>query len=173
MEKNHDYYWAELLNSYYLDYKKDGERVYSELVDMIKSQCNGAFGITSSASARTLTAPVAIETKIELPWEYLYECMRRSRKDFCLILPKHLKEQLDEHIVKKENYAIYGWYDEMKDAIHIFAYTGRLEEEENTAPAYDGWGRYDTYYEIVEGYVDKEAKWIESPRCRSIGLYGM
>lgn len=172
MKTDYDYEWAELLGLYYLDYRKDGQNLYSELVEMIKAQCDGAFGITSSANARSFEASVAIATKVELPWEYLFSCMRLSRKDFCLILPNHLKKSLEKHCII-EDFCIYGWYEEDKDAIHVFAYTGRIEEEENTAPAYDGWGRYDTYYEIAEGYVNKDAQWIEMPQCRYIGLYWM
>lgn len=134
---------------------------------IIETTLNGAFGVTQAARCRW-QQDRAILQKHPLPWSYLYDCMKISHKDFVLILPFEIANDLRCHITVKERLQVYGWYDETSDAIYVFAYTGKSEDEENTSPAYDGYGRYDTYYEIVEGSINKEGIWIKQPSKRYI-----
>ena len=161
--------WAEEIGKYELDYQKVGEEFYGELLDTIRKAADGAFDVASPAVCRK-SQERAICQKRELPWGYLYDCMKLSRKDFCIFLPDKIANQLLKHIVE-DNKTVYAWYDSETDSIRTFAYTGNMEDEENTYPAYDGYGRYDTYYEIVEGYVNKEGEWLKEPKLRFISLY--
>lgn len=164
--------WAELLSGYYLDYSKDGQATYNELLDLIRKACDGAFNITGQPNCRYSKQGVAIKQIKELPWEYIFDCMKASGKDFEILPPDKIKSSFGIHLHRKPA-RVYGWYDETLNAIHIFSYTGRFEEEEDTSPGYDGYGRYDTYYQIVEAWVSRKGEWVVKPKTRYVSLYVM
>lgn len=174
MTDNDSFHWCEVLRRHHFNYRLDGRDVYNELIDLIRSAADGAFGITDAANCRHRFQEMAVLQLRELPWGYLYRCMKISGKDFQIHLPPAVAQNLVRHIVREsEKDIIYGWYDPETKGVNVLAYTGRLEEEENTSPAYDGYGRYDTYYQIVEGILAPDGNsWLAEPRLRSVGLYG-
>ena len=161
--------WVDVLNGYFLDYRKDGQATYNELLDLIRNACDGAFDITSQPNCRYGKQGVAIKQIKELPWEYIFDCMKASGKDFEILPPDKIKSSFGIHLLKKQA-PVYGWYDESMDAIHLFSYTGRYEEED-TSPGYDGYGRYDTYYQIVEAWLFRDGEYVKNPKTRFISLY--
>lgn len=169
--KTYDTEWAKKLCPYELNIRSLEKELYYELIHIIRKTADGAFDIESAATCRN-SRGLAIVQKRELPWDYLYECMKLSQKDFCILLPNEMFDELIKHI-EKDRKTVYAWYDTETDSIRTFAYTGNLEEEENTYPAYDGYGRYDTYYEIVEGYLSKDGKWLKEPKRRFVSLTSM
>ena len=164
--------WAERLKAFALDYRKDGQDTYYQLLDLIRKACDGAFDIARQANCRNSKQGVAIKQVKELPWEYIFDCMRASGKDFIILPPEIVKSGFGIYLHANPS-PLYGWYDEDLDAIHLFSYTGRYEEEEDTSPGYDGYGRYDTYYQIVEGWLSRNGIWIKEPATRFVSLHTM
>ena len=164
--------WAEALGGYFLDYRKDGQAAYNELLDLIRNACDGAFNITGQPNCRYSKQSVAIKQIKELPWEYIFDCMKTSGKDFEILPTDKIKSCFGIHL-RNKSARVFGWYDETLDAIHIFSYTGRYEEEEDTLPGYDGYGRFDTYYQIVEAWVARKGEWVVKPKTRYVSLYVM
>ena len=174
MNENNSFEWCELVSICELDYRKDGERTYHELLDMIRAAADGAFDICDTATCRSLRRGMAVKQVKDLPWNYLFQCIKISDKDFQIKHPPSIARIFLKYIIKENaKDSIYAWYDSETDGIKVLAYTGRSEDEENTYPAYDGYGRYDTYYEIVEGVISPEGdSWIVTPKTRYVGLYG-
>lgn len=44
--------WAEVLSGYFIDYHKDGQATYYELLDLIRGACDGAFNIADQPNCR-------------------------------------------------------------------------------------------------------------------------
>lgn len=164
--------WAEMLKTNSLDYRKDGQEIYYGLLDLIRSACDGAFNISGQPNCRLSKQGVAIKQVKELPWEYIFDCLKASGKDFEILPPDKVKSSFGIYL-KKKRAPVYGWYDESMDAIHLFSYTGRYEEEEDTSPSYDGYGRFDTYYQIIEAWLSREGEWVVKPKTRYVSLYVM
>ena len=151
-----------------------------ETKDMVCQAAGGAFrlgdwtyrlGIHRSSTGKCITQ------ERDLPWEYLYDCIKLSRKDFIIYLPKGIAGRFFSHINygksslhyvlrEKKISRAYAWYDPKADGILVFQLTGACKDEENTYPAYDGFGRYDTLYEIVEGVIGRDGHWVKEPECR-------
>lgn len=170
MERNIRYNtdWAERLAPYELDSYRTPKDLYNQLVDEIRQVEDGAFSVTGVLKHLRSCHEVICQVK-EMPWEYMYDCMKLSLKDFCIKLPSDIADEFLAHVVEeRRKQYIYGWYDAKVDGIRVFAYTGNVEDEENTYPAYDGYGRYDTYYEIVEGVINREGKWMTELKCRYV-----
>lgn len=98
--------------------------------------------------------------------------MKASGKDFEVLPTEKIKSCFGIHLYTKPA-RVYGWYDEALDAIQIFTFTGRDKEEEDTSPGYDGYGRFDTCYQIVEAWVSQEGEWVVKPKTRYVSLYVM
>lgn len=161
--------WCRLLSVYALDYRKDGEQAYRELVEMIRGAADGAFDICDSAPCRNWRGCISVLQVKDLPWDYLYRCMMISGKDFRI---KHLPTIADG-VPDDGDSRIFAWHDSETDGVKVIAYTGNVEQEENSAPAYDGYGRFTTRFEIVEATVSPDGNsWIERPRRRFVNLYG-
>lgn len=169
---DYDTEWAEVLSGYFLDYYDDGPDTYYELLNLIRNACDGAFNIAVQPNCRHSKQGVAIKQIKDLPWEYVFDCMKASGKDFQILPHDKIQSNFGIHLQTKSA-PVYGWYDEALDAIHIFSYTGRYEEEEDTSPGYDGYGRFDTYYQIVEAWLSREGEWVKEPKTRYISLYTM
>lgn len=158
--------WCKELSKYAFDYRKDGELAYKRLIDLIRTaDGGGTFDISSTARCRLYLHNMAVVQVKDVPWDYLYVCMKTSGKDFQIKLPDGIAEAFLSHIrPDKGEQPVYAWHDPETDGVKVLAYTGRFEEEENTAPAYDGYGRFDTYYEVVEGTLNPEGTmWTEAP----------
>lgn len=141
---------------------------------MIRSVDDGAFGVCSAPNCRHHYASMAVMQLKDVPWSYLFQCMKISAKHFdSVILPPKLAPDFVKHIRADFTFCVCAWYDTEHDGIHVLAYNGHYHEEENTSPAYDGYGRYDTSYGIVEGVINADGTaWICPPSCRFVGLYG-
>lgn len=100
-----------------------------------------------------------------LPWTSTYQNLKLSGMEEKINLPFDLLRDLLRDI-ELPNPVFYGKYDEPTESTYVYAYTGRIQEEENTAPAYDGYGRYDRSREITEGYIDNKGQWIRRPEKR-------
>ncbi len=160
--------WAEMLGLYHLDYYRDGEDIYNSLIDMIRTACDGSFDIYSGF---TRGIGIVIEQIKPLPWDYMYNVMKLSRKEFAIIVPKDLRwAEIRLDYTKPLRCFIYripermlAWYDETNDCIRLKGYTGNWDQEEDTSPGYDGYGRFDSYYETIVGSVDADGNWVEQP----------
>lgn len=158
--------WCELLSLYQLNEYKDGARTYKELVEHIRSSANGAFDICDSAPCRHRKALLPVK---DVAWDYLYQCMKISGKDFIIKLPCGIDGIFMSHVDKAKRNSVYSWYDPETEGIAVLAYTGREKEEVNIYPEFDGYGRYDTYYEVVEGVLDPSGdKWIKRPKTHFV-----
>ena len=169
--ESHDTDWAKRLGPYELDWQKMDRALYGELLNSIRQAADGAFDVGSAAVCRPLQK-IAICQKKDLPWDYLYDCIKWSRKDFCILLPPCISDQFLGY-VKEDGKPVYAWYEPEADGIRVLAYTGVVEEEEDTSPGYDGYGRFDTDYEVVQGIVNREGNWIREPYLRFVSLYGV
>lgn len=164
--------WAKALSGCALDNRDAEQAKYNVLLELIRNACNGAFDIAAQPNCRHSKQGWAILQVKELPWEYVFDCMKVSGKDFRIIPPEKVNIRFGKYLHKKEA-SVYGWYEAESDAIHIFSYTGRYKEEEDTSPGYDGYGKYDTYYEIVEAWMSRDGVWVKPPKTRYISLYTM
>lgn len=154
--------WCEFLSVYELSEYVDGIRTYRELVDMIRTAADGAFDICDSARCRHRKAILPVK---EVSWDYLYQCMKISGKDFIIKIPAGIDGIFMYHINRANRGLVYAWYDSETEGVSVLAYTGIEEEDEIIYPEYDGYGRYDTSYEVVEGVLDSTGKkWIKRPR---------
>ena len=148
MEHNHDLEWAELISLYKLVRYDDGPETFESLLEMIRTACDGAFDVVFAPHIKA-PGPHIMQHKW-LPWDELFDIMKLSGKNFIIDLPQEVnwvgyrfRRDTDGEI------RVYARYDDTTDTILLRHFTGREEEEENTAPAYDGYGRYDTYYECL------------------------
>lgn len=159
--------WCEFLSVYDLSEYVDGIRTYRELVDMIRTAADGAFDICDSARCRHRKAILPVK---EVSWDYLYQCMKISGKDFQINLPSSIAGLFLKNIINIRNKEhVYAWYDSETEGVSVLAYTGREKEEEIIYPEYDGYGRYDTSYEVVEGVLDStRTKWIRRPKTHLV-----
>lgn len=160
MTQKFNYDWALVLRDYTLNNHLDGEKNYKACVDIIEEAGEGFFRITSNAICRH-SGNAIIQMK-ELPWEYLFQCMKLSDKDFLVKLPAHLQDNKFRANSDGDVY-VYAWYDDKIDAIQVFANTGDIREEEDTSPGYDGYGRFEHYYERVRGVIDANCQWKVKP----------
>lgn len=170
--------WARVLSQYRSILSNHDED--REINDMVCHAAGGAFGLGDwSYPLRIHRSSIGkcITQERDLPWEYLYDCIKLSRKDFIIFLPKGIDSHFFSHIKygrsslhygqrDKKISRAYAWYDPKADGILVFQLTGDCKDEENTYPAYDGFGRYDTLYEIVEGIIGRDGNWIKEPVCR-------
>ena len=158
-----DFEWCEFLSLYELSEYKDGIRTYRELVDMIRTAADGAFNICDSAWCRHRNA---IRPVKEVSWDYLYQCMKISGKDFQINLPSSVAYLFLKNIIDTRNKEyVYAWYDPETEGVSVLAYTGNQKEEEIIYPEYDGFGRLDISHDVVEGVLDSTGKkWIKKPR---------
>lgn len=165
--QEYDYEWAEMLSICKLK-GRVGEPNYDFTLDLIRNACEKSFDIGDNAKCRLSERPMAIYQIKPLPWEYLYQCIKMSKKDFHVMLPDDIKSKIFEG--KRE---VYAWYNEEINAVECFAYTGRIEVEENTSPGYDGYGRFDRDYEIIQGAIGKNGRWKVKPYKSWASLYSM
>lgn len=164
--------WAEIVGMYRLDRIKDGQEYYDELLNLIRSVCDGSFDICVNAKCRLSRHSVAILQKKPLPWSYLFSCMRLAKKDFVIILPDSVRiKTVGGRRLSVAN--VYAWYDKHVDAIECFAYTGNTVIEEDTSPGYDGFGRFDVSREVVRGSIRQDGKWLVKPYLQMASLYSL
>lgn len=130
-------------------------------LDLIREAGEGFFRITDIATCRHGSS-IAIGQQKELPWEYLFQCMKLSNKDFFVKLPDHLHDNKFKANREGEVF-VYAWYDAEIDAIQVFNNTGNIREEEDTSPGYDGYGRFDRDYERARGVIDANCQWKVKP----------
>ena len=170
--------WAKKLSFY-----REIPRYYdegAELWNMIRNIDNGAFDVNDGdyglQNYRSSSGMCVIQKK-DLPWDYIYECIKLSRKDFIIFLPIGISDQFFGYMnysMASSHYFFYGkygkkicqayaWYDSQTEGIFVCQLTGISKDEENTYPAYDGFGRYDTLYKIVNGIVGKDGQWLKEP----------
>lgn len=161
MTQNFNYDWALVLRDYALDYHIDGEKNYNVCLDLILEAGKGFFRVTGNATCRNSSSMAIVQLK-ELPWEYLFQCMKLSNKDFLVKLPNHLHDNKFKANSEGEVF-VYAWYDAEIDAIQVFNNTGNIREEQDTSPGYDGYGRFDRDYERVRGVIDANCQWIVKP----------
>ena len=160
MTQNFNYDWALVLRDYALNSYIDGEKNYQMCLDLIREAGEGFFRITGNATCRHGRS-IAIGQLKELPWEYLFQCMKLSNKDFLVKLPDHLHDNKFKANSEGEVF-VYAWYDAKIDAIQVFNNTGNIREED-TFPGYDGYGRFDRYYERARGVIDANCQWKVKP----------
>lgn len=164
MNINLDKTWADCLRGLELDPHKLGWEYYGMVRDRIRAACDRAFEIEQEAHG---LRRIAIKPKQEMPWDYLVDVMIRSGKVFYIIMPEHLRNRSElidiEQPFEDYEYSIpermFAWYDEKAKLIKVKAYTGNWDEEEDTSPGYDGFGRYDSFYESLNGEVTLEGEW--------------
>lgn len=164
MEFNLDKTWADSLRELELNPYKLGWELYGIVRDRIREACNGAFEIEEEEHGSRRNA---IKPKQEMPWDYLVDVMIRSCKLFYIILPEHLRNRSDlidiEQPFEDYEYSIpermFALYDEKEKIIKVKAYTGNWIEEEDTSPGYDGFGRYDSFYESLNGKITLDGEW--------------
>ena len=77
MTQNFNYDWALVLRDYALDRHLDGEKNYNACQDIIQEAGDGFFRITGNATCRYSRNMAILQLK-ELPWEYLFQCMKIS-----------------------------------------------------------------------------------------------
>jgi len=165
--KEFDTDWAEMLSI--CKFKGHvGEPNYDFTIELIRNACDNSFDIASNANCRLTTHPMVISQIKPLPWNYLYKCIRISKKDFHITLP----DGIDSRIFEGGN-KVYAWYNKKIDAIECFAYTGNIEVDEDTSPGYDGFGRFDKEYEIIQGAIDEHGHWRVKPYKAFASLYTM
>lgn len=163
--QEYDFEWAEILSI--CKFKgRVGEPDYDFTLDLIRNACDKSFDIGGNANCRLTKRPMAIYQIKSLPWEYLYQCIKMSKKDFHVMLP----DGIDSKMFEGKN-EIYAWYNKEIDAIECFEYTGRIEVEEDTSPGYDGYGRFDKEYELIQGAIDKNGRWKVKPYKSWASLY--
>ena len=92
--------------------------------------------------------------------------LKLSKKDFYIFLPDNIKAFGGEK-------QVYAWYNKKIDAIECFAYTGNFETEEDCYGGYDGFGRFDKEYEIIQGAIDEKGHWTVRPYKAFTSLYTM
>lgn len=117
-----DGYPAFVLRDYTLDINLDGEKNYKVYLELIREAGEGFFCVTGNATCRHGRKMAIVQQK-ELPWEYLFQCMKLSAKDFLVKLPDYLHD--DKFRANSEGEVfVYAWYDAEIDAIQVFANTG-------------------------------------------------
>lgn len=157
--------WAEMLSFSKLKGTiEDPNYVFT--IDLIRSACDHSFDIASNANCRVPVRPMVICQLKPLEWSYLYRCIKLSKKDFYIFLPDNIKAFGGEK-------QVYAWYNKKIDAIECFAYTGNFETEEDCYGGYDGFGRFDKEYEIIQGAIDKKGHWTVKPYKAFTSLYTM
>ena len=171
MTQNFNYDWALVLRDYALDRHLDGEKNYNACQDIIQEAGDGFFRITGNATCRYSRNMAILQMK-ELPWEYLFQCMKISDKDFLIKLPTHLHDNKFRANSDGEVY-VYAWYDPELNAIQVFNNTGNIREEEDTSPGHDGYGRFDRDYERVRGVIDAKCQWKKKPYLSWGSLYSL
>lgn len=169
MTQNFNNDWAYVLRDYALDIHLDGEKNYKVCLDLIREAGEGFFCVTSNATCRHRRKMAIVQQK-ELPWEYLFQCMKLSDKDFLIKLPDHLHDNKFRANSDGEVF-VYAWYDAVIDAIQVFVNTGNIREEQDTSPGYDGYGRFDYDYERVRGVIDANCQWKVKPYLSWGSLY--
>ena len=169
MTQNFNYDWALVLRDYALDIHIDGEKNYKVCLDLIIEAGEGFFRVTGNAACRHSRSMAIVQLK-ELPWEYLFQCMKLSNKDFLFKLPDHLHDNKFKANSEGEVF-VYAWYAAEIDAIQVFDNTGNIREEQDTSPGYDGYGRFDCDYERVRGVIDANCQWKVKPYLSWGSLY--
>lgn len=165
--QEYDFEWAETLSI--CKFKgRVGEPDYDFTLDLIRNACDKSFVIGGNANCRLTKRSMAIYQVKPLPWEYLYQCIKMSKKDFHVMLPDGIESKIFEGKEK-----VYAWYNEEINAVECFEYTGKIEVEEDTSPGYDGYGRFDKEYEIIQGAIDKNGRWKIKPYKSWAYLYSM
>lgn len=162
----HEFHWAKLLSRYAFDSEHDGRWGYMACCGIIRQACHGAFDVCLTARCRRDESKMAVCQKRDLPWIYLFECMRISDKDFYLFLPRTAPCGSVPFDPDFKRQCVYAWYDEASDGIEVLAYTGKWREEEITYPEYDGYGRFDYEDQVVSGTIGRNGKWISKPELR-------
>jgi len=170
MTQEYDYDWAFVLRDYALDIHLDGEKNYKACLEIIREAGKEFFCATGNATCRLFRRNMAIVQQKELPWEYLFQCMKLSDKDFLVKLPDYLHDNNFRANSDGEVF-VYAWYDAEIDAIQVFANTGNIREEQDTSPGYDGYGRFDCAYERVRGVIDANCQWKIKPYLSWGSLY--
>lgn len=161
----YDYEWAELLSICKLK-GRVGDPNYDFTLGLIRSACDNAFDIEGNANCRLTTRSMAIRQTKYLQWNYLYRCIKMSKKDFIVMLPEGINSSAFKGVSD-----VYAWYNKKIDAIECLAYTGRIVVDEEPSPGYDGFGRFDKEYEIVQGAIDENGKWQVKPYKAFASLY--
>ena len=169
MTQNFNYDWALVLRDFALDSHIDGEKNYKVCLDLILEAGEGFFRVMGNATCRYRRSMAIVQLK-ELPWEYLFQCMKLSNKDFLVKLPDHLHDNRFKANSEGEVF-VYAWYDAEIDAIQVFDNTGNIREEQDTSPGYDGYGRFDRDYERVRGVIDANCQWKVKPYLSWGSLY--
>ena len=165
--QEYNFEWAELLSiCKYKGGMRDPD--YAFTVDLIREACDHSFDIGSNANCRISKRPIAVFQIKPLPWDYLYQCIKLSKKDFNVMLPDGIDSKIFEGKDK-----VYTWYNKDIDAIEFFAYTGRFEVEEDTSPGYDCFGRFDKDYEIIQGAINEKGRRKVKPYKSWASLYSM
>lgn len=168
MSKSNEFHWAKLLRHYAFDSHADTTWGFLACCGIVRQACNGAFDVGDTARCRSEGGNRAIVQKRDLPWRYLYECIRLSGKDFHIFLPKTAPCRSVPFRQETKRQHVYAWYDEESDGVAVLAYTGKWREEQITYPEFDGYGRFDYEDEIVTGIIDKDGKWMSNPQLRWI-----
>ena len=156
-----NYNWAIVIRDYALDSYLDGEENYKACLGIIREAGEGFFRVADNSGCRYDRSAAIVQLR-ELPWEYLFQCMKLSGKEFLVKLPDHLQDSKFRANSNGE-VLVYAWYDAEIDAIQVFNNTGNIREEEDTSPGYDGYGRFDHYYERVRGVIDANCLWKVKP----------
>ena len=150
MTQNFNYDWDLVLRDYALDRHLDGEKNYNACQDIIQEAGDGFFRITGNATCRYSRNMAILQMK-ELPWEYLFQCMKISDKDFLIKLPTHLHDNKFRANSDGEVY-VYAWYDPELNAIQVFNFIllfhKNRQKHHSKCPCHKR-NRYNKYYRFL------------------------